>query len=100
MDELARKDDWEFERARKVLRDTGPGLSGIVTLIAAALLQARLDALEEAAKIAETPIEQKCCGNGVWSGYGPPECCCNPEYKWGDPGEIAAAIRDLKDKQP
>jgi hypothetical protein len=53
-------------------------------------------ALEEAARIAETPLETKCCGNGVWSGYGQPECCGSPEYRWGDPGEIAAAIRALK----
>ena len=52
---------------------------------------------EQAALVAETPIETLCCNNPLWSGdpEDQPECCGKPEYRWGDPGEIAAAIRAL-----
>lgn len=58
------------------------------------------EAMEEAAKVAETPVEVACCNNPNWSGKpkDQPECCGNPEYRWGNPGEIAAAI--LARKKP
>lgn len=66
----------------------------------AAIAIIRGETLEESARVAETPVETMCCNNPLWNGNpeDQPECCGKPEYRWGDPGEIAAAIRALKDK--
>ena len=50
--------DWADERAYRVVSATGLGLSGIGELIAAALRQARADALEEAARVAEAKSDE------------------------------------------
>ena len=79
--------DWADERAYRVVSATGLGLSGIGELIAAALRQARADALEEAARVAEDYE-----GPGIVGGY---------NRHLGDGYEtrrdIAAAIRALKE---
>jgi hypothetical protein len=55
--------------------------------------QARRDALEEAARVAERSYVKVCCGFGIGS---PPECCTNGIDAPDEPKFIAAAIRALK----
>lgn len=66
--------------------------------------RARIEALEEAAKVADNAVE--CCGSPVeqWDddGEGNPvfrgaECCNNPRPKY--PNEVAAMIRALKTQE-
>ena len=66
--------------------------AGVIALI-------RTEVLEEAAVVAETPIQVECCGRPKVNLRGEEECCGGPDAVWGDPGEIAAAIRALKEKK-
>jgi hypothetical protein len=65
-------------------------------LLTATIDLIRAEVLEEAAGVAETPIRVECCQRPKINRRGEEECCGGPDAVWGNPGEIAAAIRALK----
>ena len=67
----------------------------------AAVLAERKRMIEECAKVVEKKAalldDKQCCGVGIYTGYGSPECCGDPLYMISN-RDAAAAIRALGEK--